>query len=161
MSSEELEKLTRPATAEEAQNGHNDTWEGDPIGIAIQPWVGGLPLVKQGDLFMALRGPDGKPRNFGTRNMLKCLRGAIAVHNQSGVWAYTDGVRLNEFWQQYTDEFLSVVDACDVHFLSHFMAAVNVLCDHHPSQDTKDRWLKFKVGVSFALEPLTSWRDED
>lgn len=152
--------LTRPAEPEEEGRGHNDIWEGDPIDVAIQHWIRGLPLTKQGDLFMALRGPDGKPRNFGTRNLLKCLRGTIGIHTGSGVWAYTDSTRLNDVWQSYVNEFMAVIDACDIHFLSHFMAAVNVICDHHPVRDTRDRWLKFRVEVDLYLGPLTMWRKE-
>lgn len=115
----------------------------------LQDWVMTLPMMQQAVLCSALRGPDGVSKLSNVKVPLRFFRGVILnpadpelieqgrldvfmtfnlgyYDPDEGTGYVKDGVAFSRF-QAICAEFLSDLDQYNIHFLTHFMHAIEIV----------------------------------
>jgi hypothetical protein len=133
--------------------------ETKPQKSVLQYWVEQLPFRQQGVLLLALRGPDGLPKETEAKEILRALRACVLNSGRHGVpmsiGEAFDGdsfmsmakIYNDKIWLDLTTTFLKGIDQYNVHFLQHLLHATQI-CSQHPIEEIGKRWwLFYKSGV--------------
>lgn len=145
----------------------------------MQNWVNGLPLRQQGVIVLALRGPDGVPKEHPAKVLVRTLRGMTMNAGRTG-----EPMKRGVFWrddpfmtiafiedmQQWVTSLRSFFDHFDefnIHFLQHIMHAFAVCGMHYPDETIRDRAWGFYVHCCDKLHVIAespeaiTWRLRD
>lgn len=152
----------------------------------IQDWVSNIPLRQQGVLLLALRGPDGLPKEHPSKNIVRTLRACVMNSGREGVpmdlgqrfktdsFMRMDLITSDHIWNiQCVSPFFDHLDQYNIHFYQHFIHAAAVLGFNHPIDEVKRRWQHFyllgcsklhmspETEVQFTNRLKDGLRDED
>jgi len=124
------------------------------MSVALLPeWLHVLPLQQQAVVLLALRGPDGFPKEHGCKPILRFYRACIL--KAASIGRLLTGVEeVDTFmsraamcswgtWEELTKRFREVEDELPVHYYTHFMHGAQVLAYKHPEKQIRARWLQF------------------
>lgn len=118
----------------------------------LPPWAEELSLMKQAVLIMAIRGPDGFPKQHGCKPILWYYRGCLLAAAHKGRHLRDDEhvpslMTLRGFsgagWLDALKQFSAVVDELPLHYFTHLMHGVQVMSHHHPDPKVRMRWYEF------------------
>ncbi len=105
----------------------------------VRKWVSELTWKQQGVLFCAMRGVDGFPKEHVSKPLTRMYRRTVLkcadLHGNTG---FMEGELLN---QDVADTFLKdQLDSYPMHWLLHFMHAVQIIGYKHPDPRTRAFW---------------------
>lgn len=123
----------------------------------LQQWVQECSLREQGTLVLALRGPDGVPKEHGSKNVVRALRGCVMITGATGqplmpgmnlpddsfMEMYRVGHPKDGPWFEAVTAFVRGWDTYNVHFLFHLMHAAAICGYRYPDKTVRDRWWHF------------------
>lgn len=135
----------------------------------LQDWLADCSLRKQSAVLLAMRGPDGVPRESSAKNVIRHLRAVVmheALNEKPDVHGATwyDGrfMRCDHFdddfrWENMVNGFLNEIDMYPVHFVQHLMLATAVVANHHADELIANRFDKLYTDLcsKFSAAPLT------
>ena len=122
----------------------------------LQIWVMALTLRQQGVLCLALRGPDGTPKESNTKSIIRSLRACVMNSGRHGtplkpneVMAGDSFMRMDLIsdslkWRGAASKFYGDIDAMNVHFLQHLLHAA-ALCRQYPHSVVAMNWWDFYI----------------
>lgn len=125
----------------------------------VQSWIVRLPLRMQATLLSALRGCDGRSKHDASKPLTRSLRTLLLNPADPGHLSDPNNTFFAKaaLTQDAVDLFLADIDAYPVHWLTHFMHAVEIISYHHPSETTRARWLSIYLAIvdRLHLQPET------
>lgn len=115
----------------------------DEIQSVVQDWVSALPFTQQAVLLVALRGPDGMPKETDAKPLIHYLRGTILHPAYPGYEQFAegtiDGFMRGDYYDNFTgirDKFLMDLEKYPLHFITHLMHAAEIV--GYKYRDDKD-----------------------
>ena len=98
-------------------------------------------------MLIALRGCDGLPKDDPSKPLIRAYRGVVlkraVMTDQSFIAPLPED---NE-----VDAFLSSLDHYPVHWLTHFMHAIEIVGYLHPERTTREMWLYLYTEMVYRL----------
>lgn len=123
----------------------------------LQDWVQQMTFRQQGVLVLALRGPDGVPKEDAAKPIVRTLRALVLMSGRDkkpmdlNIY-FKDDLFMTTYWianvMNWHDKckaFFDNWDAYNVHFLQHLLHAYAVVGIGHPNDIIKDRCWNFYV----------------
>ena len=118
----------------------------------VLPWLSGLSLKQQTVLLTALRGCDGVPKEDISKKFVRVYRSLILKNAEEGFDRDIDHHFMKE---QITDsdvtEFLGHLDHYYMHWLTHFIYAIEIVGYNHPVSTIRQWWSCLYLGLVSAI----------
>lgn len=119
----------------------------------VRDWVNDLTWKQQSVLFCAMRGVDGFPKEHVSKPLTRMYRRTILkcadLDSKTG---FMSGGLLN---QDVVDKFLAYeLDSYPMHWLMHFMHAVEIIGYKHFDKHTRVFWRKLYISIVSAMHLL-------
>lgn len=120
----------------------------------MQDWTSTISHRQQGVMVMALRGPDGLPKESGCKNVIRSFRASVMNSGDTKKPLAIGEALLSKFdkymtmqflsnelsWIEVCEQFVSDIDTYNIHFLQHFLHAAMVVAFNHPNEILRARW---------------------
>lgn len=130
-----------------------------------QDWMDPLSLAVQGVLTLALRGPDGAPKECDAKVLARAMRavvlkGAHFKGNDDFMGDHSGFCRPDEVIERFAESH----DEYPHHWLMHMIHAAEIIGYLHYSEQVRTFWHKFyiRMVVAFHMQPETKeqmlWR---
>ena len=129
----------------------------------LQDWVMALSTRQQGVLILALRGPDGSPKESAAKPIVRTLRALVMVSGRERQpmdfdVAWRDDTFMNTVhisqdgsWEAVTRAFFGEMDAYNLHFFQHLIHAFAVVGVHFPVVAVRSRCWGFYLRACHKL----------
>ncbi len=127
----------------------------------LQDWVMKLPLMMQGVLIAAVRGPDGLPKEHPSKVILRWYRRCILISAYKGEpmtdpyvadgGSFTGPWPIELTFDEATRDLLRGVDECSHHFLMHLIHGAEIIAYRHPDGKISFGWYLFYLEMVNAL----------
>lgn len=131
----------------------------EPKQSAIKEWVFDLPFTQQALLMLALRGPDGLPKNTAAKNVVHFIRGVVLNAAYDNYTGEPEGFMRADYdnFMPCVHEMFNDMDAYPMHFLMHLIHAGEVIGYNHPDPTISGLWSHFyNVAChNFHMQPET------
>lgn len=136
------------------ENGHPQLRMGSETYTVLQDWTSTISHRQQGVLLLALRGPDGFPKESGVKNIIRSLRACVmnsgdtktalalgeALLSKHDTFMTMEYLSDSNVWTTELEHFVRNIDVHNVHFLQHLLHATMVLSFNHPDVTISSRW---------------------
>ena len=120
----------------------------------MQDWTSTISHRQQGVMVMALRGPDGLPKESGCKNVIRSFRASVmnsgdtkkplalgeALLSKYDKYMTMEFLSIEFKWKEVCEAFVSDIDTYNIHFLQHFLHAAMVVAFNHPNETMRARW---------------------
>lgn len=125
----------------------------------VRTWVAELTWKQQSVLFCAMRGVDGFPKEHVSKPLTRMYRRTILKCADLGSkTGFMSGELLN---QGVVDKFLAYeLDSYPMHWLMHFMHAVEIIGYKHSDKHTRIFWNKLYKAIVFAMHLRPEYESE-
>jgi hypothetical protein len=104
----------------------------------IHPWLDDLTMKQQTVLLSVIRGCDGVPKDDISKKFVRAYRSVIlqdAAPSGHGRFMKTEITKAD------MDSFLKAPDVYPMHWLFHFLHAVEIVGYNYPVKKTRDWWI--------------------
>lgn len=119
----------------------------------LQPWVEKLTFMQQSVLISGVRGPDGVKKHHPIKPIMRWYRRCVlySAFEQEiildpyhpGGGSFTGPLDPNRSIDNLYKDYFEVVDELPYHFISHFMAAAQIIGYKHSDKDVRNWWYNF------------------
>jgi len=117
--------------------------------LVVHDWLGQCSFKQQTVLLSALRGCDGKAKEDYSKPFTRKLRGVL-LKNAGGV--QHPGKFMADFvGDEELTRFISNLDHYPMHWLLHFLHAVEIVGYKHPDSKTRSFWHTFYKEIVTAM----------
>lgn len=106
-------------------------------GFVVRDWIRDLPWKQQTVLLSAIRGCDGAPKHDESKSFVRPLRGIILKNAEPDNEDDTFMEHPSEF---SVTEFAHDLDDYPMHWLVHFIHAVEIVGYKHPYEEVREYW---------------------
>jgi hypothetical protein len=124
-----------------------------PKKSVLQDWTSSLGIRHQGVLLGAFRGCDTAPKQDPSKALVRCFR-SITLNCFCGDPAkaktYIEQCSKEETQSRF-DLFVKSLDHYPLHYLMHFIHAMEVVGYKHPDLDVRELWASFYRKMCRAL----------
>lgn len=124
-------------------------------GYVVQEWIEELPWKQQTVLLSAIRGCDGVSKHDPSKQFVRPLRGLILKNAEPD---NENDTFMNHPKDDEVDKFAHRLDDYPMHWLVHFMHAVEIVGFKHPDREVRLWWNELyeeMVHEGFHLNPET------
>lgn len=114
----------------------------------VQDWVTYMTLKQQTVVLSAIRGCDGAPKDDPSKPFVRALRSTVLKNAVEGPCSFMVG---GEISFDDIEVFVKSFDHYPMHWLMHFIHAVECIGYGHPNEQTSGWWLAFYYRICRAL----------
>jgi len=128
----------------------------------VKEWLDKLTLKQQTVLLCAIRGCDGVPKGDISKELVRLLRETI-LENACPFDNTSEFMQIKASTvDEIVKKFLKQPDIYPVHWLFHFMHAVEIIGYNHPHEATAKWWLQFYNDICYMLHvnPETKYQND-
>lgn len=113
----------------------------------VQDWVTSMTLKQQTVVLSAIRGCDGAPKDDPSKPFVRALRSTVLKNAVEGPCSFmSDRPTINDI-----EVFVKSFDHYPVHWLMHFIHAVECVGYGHSNKQISGWWLAFYHRICHAL----------
>lgn len=106
-------------------------------GLVVREWLSDLTWKQQTVLLSAIRGCDGVSKHDPSKQFVRPLRGLVLQNAEPGV---EDDTFMHHPDDDDVDDFAHRLDDYPMHWLVHFIHAVEIIGYKHPDSEVRDWW---------------------
>lgn len=122
----------------------------------LQTWIGlHCTFRQQGVIILALRGPDGVPKEDAAKPIIRSFRGVVmnsgrhrgpmplGMKMEGDPFMRTDLIVDRVLWEEVCKAFYDSIDQYNIHFIQHLLHATAVIGFKHPLQVVRNGFSAF------------------
>lgn len=138
----------------------------------LHDWVCALPFTQQALLILALRGPDGLPKESTAKCILHFMRGVVLKPAYPSFDGSCDGFMRTNYtvnilqtppeqlpWDVAMKRFFKDTDQYPMHFLMHLFHAAEVIAYNHPLENIRHYWWHFYMLACNSLHMVPETKE--
>lgn len=129
-------------------------------GYVVRDWIRELSWKQQTVLLSSIRGCDGAPKHDDHKAFVRPLRGIILKNAEP---ENEDDTFMNHPDEGEINEFAHDLDDYPMHWLVHFIHAVEIVGYKHPESSTREFWRNLYETIcreAFHMTPESALRME-